>query len=361
MVKVKSVVTAAMMLGAAAAMANNFRVADQVYVPAAAHAAGASGTFISDVFISNLSTDSVAVTVLYGSSPAGTLQSFGTVASPLFTLAPNERREIPDFMATPVSQGGLGLAVGFGQLIFNACKAGGNCTVGSCPQGDPTQGTCPDFRPISVETRVYSIPPAGGCTATFAASKCGGSSQPTTGQLFSGLPWYSFASSDASGAGLDKVFITGFRNNTDFRSNIGLVNASQFSTTTLVVKLFDGKNNLQIGSTATKTLAPFGHTQVLMSDATMFPSFTGTTATNAYVTVEQTGTIPTSDAAANGCTTGCPAFFAYGSVLDNLSGDATTLEPQFLKALSDAAITCIYSPSFANCKAGQTIKRSVRH
>src|ERR1700686_2297147 len=51
MVKVKSVVTAAiMLLCAAGAMANNFRVADQVYVPAAAHAAGASGTFISDVF-----------------------------------------------------------------------------------------------------------------------------------------------------------------------------------------------------------------------------------------------------------------------------------------------------------------------
>src|ERR1700674_666339 len=169
MVKVKSVVTAAIMLCAAGAMANNFRVADQVYVPAAAHAVGASGTFISDVFISNLSTDSVAVTVLYGSTPTGTLQSFGTVASPLLTLAPNERREIPDFMATPVAQGGLGLASAFGQLIFNACKAGGNCTVGSCPGGDTTQGTCPDFRPISVETRVFSIPPAGGCTTTFSA------------------------------------------------------------------------------------------------------------------------------------------------------------------------------------------------
>jgi hypothetical protein len=363
MVKVKSVVTAAMMLCAAAAMANNFRVADQVYVPAAAHAAGASGTFISDVFISNLSTDSVAVTVLYGSSPAGTLTSFGTVASPLITLGPNERREIPDFMATPVAQGGLGLSVGFGQLIFNACKAGGNCTVGSCPQGDPTQGTCPDFRPISVETRVFSIPPAGGCTTTFSASVCAGSTSPTTGQLFSGLPWYSFASSDASGVGLDKVFITGFRNNTAFRSNIGFVNASQFSATTLRVKLFDGKTNLQIGSDANIALQPFGHTQILISASTLFPSFTGSTATNAYVTVEQpvTGVVPTADAVANGCPTGCPAFFAYGSVLDNLSGDATTLEPQFLKALSDAAITCVYSPSFANCKAGQTIKRSVKH
>jgi len=361
MVKVKSAVTAAMMFCAAAAMANNFRVADQVYVPAAAHAAGSSGTFISDVFISNLSTDSVAITVLFGSTPAGTLASFGTVASPLITLAPNERREIPDFMATPTAQGGLGLTSAFGQLIFNACKAGGNCTVGSCPGGDPTAGTCPDFRPISVETRVYSIPPAGGCTSTFSASVCASSTAPTTGQLFSGLPWYSFASSDASGAGLDKVFITGFRNNTDFRSNIGVANASQFSTTTLVLKLFNGQTNLQIGSNANITLAPFGHTQILISDTKLFPSFTGTTATNAYVTVEQTNTIPTADAAANGCTTGCPAFFAYGSVLDNLSGDATTLEPQFLKALSDAAITCIYSPSFANCKAGQTIKRSVKH
>src|SRR2546423_1173733 len=98
MAKVKIVVTAAMMLCAAAAMANNFRVADQIYVPAAAHAAGASGTFISDVFISNLSTDQVAITVLYASGVGGTLQSFGTVASPLFTLGPNERRGIPSFL-----------------------------------------------------------------------------------------------------------------------------------------------------------------------------------------------------------------------------------------------------------------------
>src|SRR5438445_11487242 len=167
MVKVKSVVTAAMMFCAAAAMANNFRAADQVYVTAAAHAVGASGTFISDIFISNLSTDSVAVTVLYGSGVGGTLQTFGSTPTPLITLAANERREIPDFMATPVAQGGLGLSVGFVQLIFNACNAGGNCTVppasGSCPGGDPVLGTCPDFRPISVETRVFSIPPAGGC------------------------------------------------------------------------------------------------------------------------------------------------------------------------------------------------------
>jgi hypothetical protein len=361
MAKVKSAVTAVMMLFAAAAMANNFRAADQVYVTAAAHAAGASGTFISDIFISNLSTDSVAVTVLYGSGVTGTLQTFGTVANPLITLAPSERREIPDFMATPVAQGGLGLSVGFGQLIFNACKAGGNCTVppatGSCPGGDPILGTCPDFRPISVETRVYSTPPAGGCTSTFSASVCAGPTPPTTGQLFSGLPWYTFASSDASSIGLDKVFITGFRNNSAFRSNVGLVNASQFSTTTLTVKLFRGSDSTLLG-TNTVTLAPFGHTQILISDTKLFPTFIGSTATNAYVTVEQGNNIPTSDAVANGCNTGCPAFFAYGSVLDNLSGDATTLEPQFLKPLSDAAINCVFN---SVCKGSFNPHRPANH
>jgi hypothetical protein len=367
MVKVKSVVTAAMMLCAAGAMANNFRAADQVYVPAAAHAAGSSGTFISDVFISNLSTDSVAVTVLYASGTGGTLTSFGTVATPLITLAANERREIPDFMATPQSQGGLGLSVAFGQLIFNACKAGGNCTppappgqppvANSCPGGDATLGTCPDFRPISVETRVYSTPPAGGCTATFSQTVCSSTTPPTTGQLFSGLPWYSFASSATAGPGLDKVFITGFRNNGTFRSNVGLVNASQFSTTTLTVKLFKGSDNTLLG-TNTVTLAPLGHTQILISDARLFPSFTGATATNAYVTVEQGTNLPTPDAAANGCNDGCPAFFAYGSVLDNLSGDATTLEPQFLKPLTDAAIGCIFNTL---CKGAFIAHRPVKH
>jgi hypothetical protein len=123
-----------------------------------------------------------------------------------------------------------------------------------------------------------------------------------------------------------------------------------------VAKLFDGKTNLQIGTNANTTLAPFGHTQILIS--VLFPSFTGSTATNAYVTVEQTNTIPTSDAVANGCTTGCPAFFSYGSVLDNLSGDATTLEPQFLKPLTDAAINCVFN---SVCKGAFNPHRPASH
>ena len=60
---------------------------------------------------------------------------------------------------------------------------------------------------------------------------------------------------------------------------------------------------------------------------------------------------------------------AYGSVLDNTTGDATTLEAQFLKSLWDlgtngpnghGVIACIYD---ANCKAGLTLNlhRAAKH
>jgi hypothetical protein len=137
------------------------------------------------------------------------------------------------------------------------------------------------------------------------------------------------------------------------------VNGSQFSETTLVVKLFNGATNAQIGSNATVNLKALGHTQLNINNAQLFPSFSGSTATNAYVTIEQTNTIPTSDANANGCPNGCPAFFAYGSVLDNQSGDATTLEPQYLKPLTDSAIACIFN---LNCKTGLRVPhRAVKH
>src|SRR3954447_25459855 len=57
-------VVVAVVLCAAGAFASNFRVADQIYVPAAGHIAS-SKTFITDVFISNLETFSVDVSVMF--------------------------------------------------------------------------------------------------------------------------------------------------------------------------------------------------------------------------------------------------------------------------------------------------------
>src|SRR5205085_5327695 len=146
MVKVKNVVAVAIMFIAAGAMATNFRAADQVYVPAAGHLAGASGTFISDVVVSNLSADPVNVSIIYASGTNGAQTNFNNV----IVLAANERQEIVDIFPSK-----LNLQSGFGQLIFNACKQGGNCDPNTC--GASSTGACADFRNISVESRIYSI------------------------------------------------------------------------------------------------------------------------------------------------------------------------------------------------------------
>lgn len=339
MFKVKQLgVAAAITLFAGAAMASNFRAADQVYVPAAGHISSSSATFVSDVFISNLSDDSVDVSVILATGTNGTQTPFPHV----LTLAPRERRELKDFVKNT-----LNVQSALGQLIFNACKANADCTP------DPTTGLNANYRNISVESRIYSVntPNADANTLNTA---------PTTGQLFSGIPWYNFVSESASGAGLDKVFVTGIRNTDQYRTNIGFVNASQFSTTTITGTLFSSTGT-QL-SQSSFTLQPLGSAQGAVGSATIFPAFTkAATSTGAYAIFQQSGTTPTADAAANGCPTGCPAFFAFGSSLDNQTNDPTTLEPQYLLPLTNNAITCIYSPDVAACKSGTTIHRAVKH
>ncbi len=323
-------VTAVLVLCALDGMASNFRAADQVYLPAAGKVAGSSGTFISDVFVANMTTDTVTVSVIYATGPAGTQQNF----SNLFDLGPGERKEFIDFFVSV-----LGLQSGFGQLIFNACKKGEDCVSTQDPNG-----VSPHYRNIAIQSRIFSIP----ANTTLPQNP------PTTGQLFSGVPWYNFVSSDMAASGLDKAFITGVRNTASYRGNVGIVNASQFSTTDIVVTLRNGRDGAQLGQT-TKRLSPLGHLQFALGAE--FPSFTGATATNAFIEIEQRNSTPTSDAPLSCLPNGCPAFFAYGSVLDNVSGDATTLEPMYMKALSDAAISVIYSLTSPSGRT--TIRRAV--
>ncbi|MEA2237970.1 MAG: hypothetical protein QOC81_2694 [Thermoanaerobaculia bacterium] len=345
MFKVKQLgVAAAIALFAGAAMASNFRAADQVYIPAAGHIVGGSATFVSDVFISNLSDDAVDVSVIYASGNT-TSTAVQTPFPKVLTLLPRERRELPDFMANT-----LHLSSAFGQVIFNGCKSGQDCTP------DPASGLNTNYRNISVESRIFSF-----ATGTNQATA------PTNGQLFSGIPWYNFVSESASGAGLDKVFITGIRNTPQYKTNVGFVNASQFSSTTLVAKLYSGSNPSVVLATANFPLPPLGFQQALVGAPNFFGSAVpqAASSTNFFITVEQTGTQKVvggaNDADANGCPTGCPAFFSYGSQLDNLTQDATTLEAQYLIPLTSNQITCIYSPDIATCKSGPSIHRAAKH
>lgn len=342
MFKLKRVgVAAVLTLVAASAMASNFRASDQVYVPAAGHLTAGSATFISDVFVSNMSTtDSVDVTVIYapfGANP--TPQYFPATGNALFTLRPMERKEIIDFFPN-----GLGLTSGFGALIFNGCKAGADCTT----QDD--QGNNTNYRDIAVFTRIYSIP----ATSTLAQHP------PTNGQDMPGIPWYNYVSSRQASVGLNRVFITGIRNTTLYRSNIGLVNASQYSTTTIRVKLWNGANpSQQIGSDFTVTLGPLGFVQPGIGSmfGAAFP--TADTSTNAFVTVEQENSIPTGNDVPTTCLSdGCPGFFAYGSILDNQTTDATTVESVYEKALTGDALNVIYgTPGSGKSPTRRAVKR----
>jgi hypothetical protein len=320
-------IAAALALSTAAAMASNFRAADQVYLPIGGHIQGGGALFISDVFLSNLSTDTVTVSIIFSSGPAGAIQT----NFPQITLAPNERKELPDFFSTNLS-----LTNNLGVVIFNACKQGADCG----PLTQDASGFSPNYRNISVESRIFST-----------ISGVPG----TTGQDIPGMPWYSFVTMDQAATGLDKVFITGIRNTPAYRTNIGFVNASQYSKDMQLKATLFSSTGAVLG-TYTETLGPLGQAQ--RSVGSIFPAFpTAATSTGAWVQIEQIASNPTSDAPQGCTTTGCPAFFAYGSQLDNVSGDPTTLEAQYFKPLTDAQILAIY-PTTAGKSA---VRRVARH
>jgi len=346
----KLLVASALTLLATGAYASNFRGADQVYVPVAAHQSGNSGVFITDAYISNLSADPVSVSVIY--QPVGAElpadQSIGTEFRDVIKLKAYERKEYLDFYKSA-----LNFTTGqnaFGQLIFNGCKDNTDCG----PATQNNEGVSPNFRPISVETRIYSIP------------KNAPPNAPTTGQLFSGIPWYNYVSELQNNVGLDKVFITGITQNGTagtpgtYRSNVGLVNVSQWSTTTMDVKIYQGTmTDADKKGEILVTLKPLGSILKAVSGQadSLFPNLAP--GSNYFITVEQRNSEAFGNNVPASCDKGCPAFLAYGSVLDNVSGDATTLEPQYLKELDAEAILVIYPKAGSSDKSSN--RRAVRH
>jgi hypothetical protein len=332
----KLTIAAAMTLFAASAYASNFRGADQVYVPAAGHFAGAAGTFISDVYISNLDDEPVTVTVIYQPTTPDPAAPLGTEFRDVISLRPFERKQFLDFFPTALNLQGNR----FGQLIFNACRTGQDCG----PATQDNEGYSVHFRPISVESRIYQV--------------LNGRPNETTGQLFSGLPWYSVVSELQSNVGLDKVFITGITNTGGpgqagtFRTNIGVTNASEFSTTTIVIRLYQETMDNFKGEKQIR-LAPLASAQQGLT--AMFPNLP--LGSNYFVTVEQRESTPFGNAPTSCGDRGCPAFLAYGSVLDNVTGDATTLEPQFMKELSAEVLEELYPASAGK----RPVRRAVNH
>ncbi|MGA7615950.1 MAG: hypothetical protein WBX15_12305 [Thermoanaerobaculia bacterium] len=311
----KVMIVVGLLLVATSSIAGEFRAADQVYLPAVARTGGGGGAFfVTDVFISNVSTQTVDVWVAY--LPTGATNDNSALPASAIKLptplAPGERREYVD-----VAKSLLNLDSANGYLIFFACRTGGDCS--DC---DTNPADC---ELITVEGRIYNQVTAGdGSVSTF-------------GQLFPGIPWYLYNSMNSANLGLDKVFITGIRNTgavgvSGYRTNIGLVNSSQFSSTQLQLTLFDASGNV-VGAPALVSLGPLAHTQQPVTN--FFPGFAGS---GAFVVIQQLTATPVATPPA-GCEDGCPGYLAYGSMLDNVTSDPTTLEAQFSQALD---VTCVF-------------------
>ena len=90
----------------------------------------------------------------------------------------------------------------------------------------------------------------------------------------------------------------------------------------------------------------------------MFPAFgTTPTSTNAYITIRQEANTPTNDAPTSCLPDGCPGFLAYGSVLDNSTQDATTLETVYEQALTSAALDQIYGAGIGKSNLRRSVGR----
>lgn len=307
-----SLMVIAVLAVASIASASNFRAADTVYLPSAGKIASGNVIFVTDVYITNHTTSKVVVSVGFGET--GTAADNSQLPKNLknlpTSLEPGERRLISDVTGTlfPEKDGKLGF------LVFFACKEGGNCQDCDLFPADCSL--------ISVEGRIYSYP---------AANPAGG----TKGQLFVGYPWYSFVSPSDAALSLDTVFIVGLRNEgarptSGYRSNFGILNASQDYSTQVKISVYTGTGSL-VGE-KTYQLKPLGHVQTGILDAA--PNFT-TNNSAGYAIVQQTG----STLASGGCAA-CPAgFFVFGSVLDNVTDDPTTLESIYTQQLD---LRCVY-------------------
>lgn len=280
----------------------NAQPSDIVYLLGVGHVVS-SATFVSDVTLRNAADDPIIVTPFF--TPAN-IERPVTIRGDGIPLAPRQVLSLGDFLKNQMH------IEGFGTVAFAGCKEGADCT------GTSTV----DYRPIDVESRIYS----------FASSPSG----PTTGQDLPAVPWRETATSGiySDAAGQEKLIIIGIKVSDVERTNIGAVNVSAFSSCILEMTLIDGTDQ-GVRDVHEVALAPSAGVLVNLIDA--FPKLKewsrlnrGRPVTNATITLTQRGVVPTADARQNGCIDGCPAFFAYGSQLDNRTTDATTLPARFM-------------------------------
>lgn len=307
-------------LGAGVASAQ-FMASDLVYIPAAAHNDGTNDShWRTDVFVTNV--DTVAVDLAFFFLPTGTSsnlgyfldrqyglggrsdEGWGHVDESLADVQPGATVALDDIIGHEDSNNkswldDYGALAGVGAIVVFAYEAG---TLDA--DGGPTP------RNVVVMSRTYSA-----------------STDGTYGQLMPGIPWYNMA--DASAVNdqhnLSYVVLPGARDNSNYRYNLGLLNASDDQTTIqLKVEVFKADGSAYTDDTGAAlakvaTLGPLAHLQL---NSILSSNFGLSDVRDVLIKVSFLNWTSTSP-------NPVPMFTAYGTLIDNRTNDATTILPSF--------------------------------
>ena len=305
-----------------------FRAADLVVIPAAASAPGLQDSnWKTDVQIRNV--DSVPIDVeivlLPESGSSNTLwyddianhlggrsdDGFGHVNEKLADIQPNQVVDLPDIIGSTWGSNQTGA------LLIFAYEAG-TLQTSTPPGGVP--------RLIVVDSRTYSqATDTDGNTLTY-------------GQEIPGLPWYDYIDSSLVDKGLDHVVFMGIKEDTDYRTNLGLVNVSDELTSLTVQVTLTAADGTEL-KTIYVPLPPLAYVQYDQVAKGLLG-----------LTDEQLAQLPgaTLKVSVTAWTSGAgsphPALMCYLSRVDNHTNDPVYLEQTFDPELP---YDCVFSGSSA--------------
>lgn len=298
--------------------------ADTLYLPIVAHAA----PYATEVRLTNASDDAVNISATFiraNASDTDPNVPLARYTSPAYRLGPHEERT--------VEAAALGVD-GVGMLILESCLSGADCGpvyfVGNLDFAraawspkDPRFTLFPfprAFRNISAEVHV------------FAAG--------TKGSTYAAVPWWATIQ-----AGDGPVTIPDVRADSRFRTTVGVVNASNYSSVVVISRLLD-EHGIERGWWA-ETICPL--CSVRRSAESMFPALAlnrlnRQLVVNPSVRFELAGVIPNDLAARqkdvaplDSCADGCGQFIPYTSVTDNLTGEFRILTAQWRPEVTSIA------------------------
>jgi len=284
-----------LLLSAGAARAG-FRSSDQGVLLSVGRTAGSFGSsWVTDLTIWNSGIFPAIVDLVFLPTGGQDNRSALTSVVEVGPVAPGASLVLPDVF---VNQFGVPSALG--AILYFGSRADAPAV----------------FAPLIVQARVFDA------SATAPGAASGGS----FGAVEPGSPYYDEAGAAGLSVGADEHVLTGLEEDDDFRTNVGVWNGSDPSTSVVVEVDFLDSSGLSVGSVQA-SLPPLAHLQWNGVLASLGARGKGFSARARLLSSSS------SDPGSR------PFFFAYGSVTNNRSNDPSYIEPAFA---GEEPVDCIF-------------------